>query len=258
MSGAAVSARLAGKVALVTGAGSGIGRSSAQRLAAEGATVVVSDLDLDGAGATAGLIEQADGTAKAVALDVASGDQLERVVAEIVAEFGRLDIAHNNAGIDLGAYASLVDTTEEQWERVMSVNLKGVWLSMRAEIPAMTKGGGGSIINTASAGGFKAGPGRGVYNTSKAGVVMLTRAAALESAAANIRVNAVSPGMVRTPALERAFAQNEQLEQRLMQMTPMGRISDPSEIGSVVAFLASDDASFVTGASIGIDGGGLA
>ncbi|HZO37344.1 MAG TPA: glucose 1-dehydrogenase [Solirubrobacteraceae bacterium] len=258
MAGAAVPTRLVGKIALVTGAAQGIGRASAQRLAAEGAVVVVADANAEGAEETAKLIRDAGGSAKARPVDVTSADQLEQLVREIVAEFGRLDVAHNNAGIDIGRHPTLVDTTEDEWDRIMSVNLKGIWLSMRAEIPSMTKGGGGAIVNTASAGAFKAGPGFSAYGTTKAGVVMLTRAAALENSGANIRVNAIAPGMVRTPMLESAFSDSPQLEQMLVQMTPMARISDASEMASIVAFLASDDASFVTGATIVADGGSLA
>ena len=258
MAAEAVPTRLTGKIAIVTGAGQGIGRASAQRLAAEGATVVVVDANSAGTEETVKLIGEAGGTAKAATVDVTSADQLERLVAETVEEFGRLDIAHNNAGVDIGRHPTLVDTTEDEWDRIMSVNLKGIWLSMRAEIPAMTQAGGGSIINTASAGAFKAGPGFSAYATTKAGVVMLTRAAALENSAANIRVNAIAPGMVRTPMLESAFSDSPQLEQMLVQMTPMGRISDASEMASIIAFLASDDASFVTGATIVADGGSLA
>jgi NAD(P)-dependent dehydrogenase (short-subunit alcohol dehydrogenase family) len=249
---------LVGKVALVTGAGSGIGRSSAQRLAAEGATVVVADLNLDGAHETVRLITDAGGAAKAAAVDVSSADSLERLIIEIDKDFGRLDIAHNNAGIDLDRHPRVVETSEEEWARIISINLKGIWLSLRAELPVMTRSGGGAIINTSSSTAFRATRGMGPYSASKAGVVMLTKTAALEHASDGIRVNAIAAGPVRTPLIQRSFDLRPEVEEMATTMIPMGRISDPSEIASIVAWLASDDASFVTGTVVVADGGLLA
>jgi len=250
--------RLAGKVALVTGAGSGIGRASAQRLAAEGASVVVSDLDAATAKATADAIIARGGAATAIRADVRDAMDVDALVAGAVNAYGALDIAHNNAGIDLGHHPAFVETTEDEWDSIMAVNLKGVWLCMRAELQVMAAAGSGSIINTASAAAFRAGPGMSAYGATKAGVVILTKAAALEHAASGIRVNAIAPGMVRTPMLEAAFSDSPHLEEMLTQLTPLHRISDPSEMASVVAWLASDDASYVTGTAVLVDGGSLA
>ncbi|WP_262699532.1 MULTISPECIES: SDR family NAD(P)-dependent oxidoreductase [Streptomyces] len=246
------------KVALVTGAGSGIGRASAQRLAAEGALVAVADIDGERAQETVAMIRDAGNTARAFSADVSVADDVERLIASVVDGFGRIDIAHNNAGILLDRHPMLVDTTEAEWDRIMSVNLKGVWLCLRAELRIMATAGRGVIVNSSSAAALRAGPGGSAYATTKAGIIMLTKTAAVEHASQGIRVNAIAPGMVRTPPLDDAFTRDPEFAQRMTQMTPMQRISDPAEIAAVVAWLASDDASYMTGTTVIADGGAVA
>lgn len=249
---------LDGKVALVTGGSSGIGRASALAFARAGARVVVGDLDPAGGAATIRQIVDAGGEAIFVGADVSRANQVEGLIGRAVATYGRLDCAHNNAGIE-GAVTSVIDYPEELWDRVISVNLKGVWLCLKYEIPPMLQQGSGAIVNTASVAGL-VGSYRGLsaYAASKHGVVGLTKTAALEYAPAGIRVNAVCPGIIRTPLAERAFGSGPDVEARLAAAYPAGRLGTPEEVAEAVVWLCSDMASFVTGHALPIDGGYLA
>ncbi|GIX49235.1 MAG: short chain dehydrogenase [Candidatus Tectimicrobiota bacterium] len=246
---------LAGKVVLVTGAASGIGRATALACAREGARVVVADTAAAGGEETVARIRQAGGEARFVRADVTRAAEVEALVAEAVAAYGRLDCAHNNAGIE-GPLAPTAEYPEEAWDRVLAVNLKGVWLCMKYEIAQMLRQGGGAIVNTASLAGLVGARRLAAYVASKHGVVGLTRAAALEYAKAGIRVNAVCPGIIRTAMVQRMFLErNPQAEERLAASEPMGRLGTPEEVAEAVVWLCSDAASFVTGHALSVDGG---
>jgi NAD(P)-dependent dehydrogenase (short-subunit alcohol dehydrogenase family) len=245
---------LAGKVALVTGGGSGIGRASACAFAREGARVVVADVAIEGGEETVRLIEESGGEAVFVKADVSKRVEVEAMVNTGAATWGRLDCAHNNAGL-AEFRASTADLTEEVWDHIIAVNLKGVWLSMKYEIPQMLKHGRGAIVNTASVVGLVGVGYQPAYVASKHGVVGLTKAAALEYAKAGIRVNAVCPGAVRTPAIEWFIGSNPQLERRLKAQHPIGRLGTAEEIAATVVWLCSDAASFITGHAMAVDGG---
>ena len=248
---------LQGKIALVTGGGSGIGRASALAFAREGAKVVVADVVIDGGEETIGLIKKAGGEAIFVKADVSKAAEVEALVNKAVEAYGRLDCTYNNAGIE-GIMASTTDYTEEAWDRVMAINLKGVWLCMKYEIPQMLKQGGGAIVNTASVAGLLGGQRMPAYVASKHGVVGLTKTAALEYAKSGIRVNAVCPGAIRTPMMERAIAMRPEFERQALAAEPIGRMAKPEEVAEAVAWLCSDAASFVTGHSMVVDGGMVA
>jgi NAD(P)-dependent dehydrogenase (short-subunit alcohol dehydrogenase family) len=251
-----------GKVALITGSGSGIGRASARAFGREGASVVVADVDVNGGEETVQMIRDAGGEASFVATDVSNPDQVNALVAKTEELYGGLDCAHNNAGIE-GAAAETHEYPEEDWDRIVAVNLKGVWLAMRAEIPAMLKRGKGAIVNTASTFGLVAVPNCCGYVATKHAVAGLTKAAALENARRGIRINAVCPGAVDTPLLDRFFDgiapdDPQALSDAYAEQEPIGRLGRPSEIGEAVVWLCSDAASFVTGTPMPVDGGWLA
>ncbi len=245
---------VAGKVALVTGGGSGIGRQACLVFCREGAQVVVSDVTVEGGEETLSLIKQAGGEAAFVKADVAQAAEVEALVAKTVEAYGRLDCAYNNAGI-AGRTARVADDTEENWERILSINLKGVWLCLKYEIAHMLKQGGGAIVNTASGAGLIGVRRTGAYVASKHGVVGLTKTAALEYAKANIRVNAVCPGPIDTPMLRGA---SERVIDAMAAAQPNGRLGQPQEIAEAVVWLCSDAASFVTGHPMPVDGGYVA
>jgi len=245
---------LEGKVTLVTGAGGGIGRATAVVLGQAGAKVLVSDVSTRRGEETAGLVRAAGAEAEFFKADVSRAADVEALIATAVKRWGRLDCAHNNAGIS-GTVVNVADDTEENWDRTLAVDLKGVWLCMKYEIAQMLKQGGGSIVNTASTAGLLGAVRMGAYAAAKHGVVGLTRTAALEYARSNIRVNAICPGVVGTPVILGWFESNERLKKAMIAQEPIGRVGEPEEIGNAVAWLFSDRASFVTGAAIPIDGG---
>jgi NAD(P)-dependent dehydrogenase (short-subunit alcohol dehydrogenase family) len=250
-------AGLRGKVVLVTGGGSGIGRATSLRLAQEGAKVMIADYVPEGAERTVKLIKDAGGEASCLAADVSVSNQVEMMVNKTVEIYGRIDGAFNNAGIE-GRMANTVEATEENFDRTIAINLKGVWLCMKYEIPQMLKQGGGSIVNTASVAGLVGFHNLSAYNASKHGVIGLTKTAALEYAQKNIRVNCVNPGVIDTPMVARLVDSGGMNESDLTRGEPVGRMGQPQEIGEGVIWLLSDAASFVTGHSLVIDGGWVA
>jgi NAD(P)-dependent dehydrogenase (short-subunit alcohol dehydrogenase family) len=243
-----------GKVALVTGGGSGIGRATALVFAREGAKVVVADIMVDGGEETVRLVKAAGGEAVFIKTDVSKPTDVAAMVQKAVATYGRLDCAHNNAGIE-GATGKTADYREEDWDRVISINLTGVWLCMKYEIPQMLKQGGGAIVNTASDAGLLGVPQMPAYVASKHGVAGLTKTAALEYAKAGIRVNAVCPGVIKTPMVERITGQRPGRVERMTAVEPVGRMGKPEEIAEAVVWLCSDASSFVTGLPMPVDGG---
>jgi len=245
---------LQNKVALVTGGGSGIGRATALRLAREGARIMIADYIPDGAVKTVAMIKEAGGTADCFAADVSVTGQVEAMINKTVATFGRLDCAFNNAGIE-GELSDTTACTEENFDRVIAIDLKAVWLCMRYEIPQMLKQGGGSIVNTASIAGLLGFNGIPAYVAAKHGVVGLTKTAALEFAQKNIRVNCVCPGVINTPMVQRTFDKGGFSEADVIAGEPIGRLGKPEEIAEGVCWLLSDAASFVTGHPMVIDGG---
>lgn len=242
-----MSERLEGKVAIVTGAGSGIGAATARRFHEEGAKVVLADVS---GGQEAVAKELGDG-ALAVHTDVRDGASVRAMVAAAVDTFGRLDVLYNNAGID-GDLHQVGEMPEEAWDQVQAVNLRGVFLGIRYAIPEMLKIGGGSIINTASMAATVAFPTMASYCAAKGGVVMLTKTAAAEYAGQGIRVNAISPGTIQTGITDHLPAD---MMKAIIERNPVGRIADPSEVASLALFLASDESRFITGADHLIDGG---
>jgi len=246
---------LQGKVTLVTGASTGIGKASALAFAREGATVVVSDINVDGGEETARLIGDSGGRALFFEADVSKQDQVEALVRRTVEAYGRLDCAFNNAGIAGAIGVSSHEYPDDVWDRVVAINLKGVWLCMKHEIPQMLKQGGGAIVNTASIWGLVGAAGASAYVASKHGVVGLTRAAALEYAPHGIRINAVNPGTIRTPILDPFIAAIPDFESQMTARHPIGRIGMPEEVAEAVTWLCSDAASFVIGQNLPVDGG---
>lgn len=246
------------KVALVTGAASGIGRATALAFARAGARVVVADRDGAGNKETAQQICDAGGVVLAIETDVSSPGDVEEMVEETLRAFGRLDYACNNAGVE-GTLVPTADYTLQEWDRVMAVNLRGVWLCMRAEIPPMLRNGGGAIVNMASILGTVGFANAPAYTAAKHGVVGLTKAAALEYAAQGIRVNVVCPAFIETPMLERAgITSDPAMREAVTKLHPIGRMGTSEEVAEAVLWLSSPAASFVTGHALLVDGGFVA
>ena len=243
------------KIALVTGAGSGIGRATSLVLAREGATIVVSDVNADGGEETVSAIKYMGGDGMFVHADVSQAADVEALVGAVVNAYGRLDIAYNNAGIEGFTGGRLHEYPEDTWDRLIDINVKGVWLCLKYEIPQMLKQGGGAIVNTASAAGLVGSRQMSAYVASKHAVVGLTKSAALEYAKDGIRVNAVCPGIIDTPMMDRLVeGRDPEYAASIPVRQPIGRKGTPGEIAEAVAWLCSDAASLVTGLAMSVDG----
>jgi NAD(P)-dependent dehydrogenase (short-subunit alcohol dehydrogenase family) len=253
--------RLSGKVALITGGSSGIGQAAALAFAREGANVAIADVDAKGSEETIQRVKALGGETVFIKADVSKALDVEATVNKVVATYGRLDCAFNNAGIS-GELGPTAECTEENWDRIIAIDLKGVWLCMKYEILQMLKQGSGAIVNTASNFGLVGCEAQPAYTASKHGVVGLTKTAALEYAKAGIRINAVCPGPTQTPLVDKVLAQRpemaNQMVERIMAMEPVGRMGKPEEIAEAVTWLCSDAASFVTGIAMPVDGGFVA
>lgn len=249
---------LEGKTAIITGAGSGIGRATAKIFAREGAKLLISDIAAEAGTETLEALRATGAAAIFMKVDVSKTSDVAAMVAKAVEAYGRIDCAFNNAGIE-GEGAVTHKCSEENWHRVISINLTGVWLCMKAEIEQMLKqGGGGSIVNTSSLAGLAGSVGGPAYVASKHGVAGLTKTAALEYGRHGIRVNAVCPGPIRTPMMRRIMRDSAEAEQRFIRAEPLKRFGEPEEIGESVAWLCSDRASYVTGLAMPVDGGAIA
>ena len=247
--------KLAGKVAVITGAGSGIGRATALLFSEEGAKIVVSDISKKGGEESVRQITERGGVAIFVRTDVTKSGDVKAMVEESIKAYGRIDVLHNNAGISPSG--RITDISEKDWDSVMNINLKGVFLCSKYVVPNMLRAGGGVIVNTASAFGLNAFPGKAAYCASKAGVVLLTKEMALDYAP-NVRVNCICPGAVHTPMYERILAtlkDPEQAKREELKWYPLGRVAEPEEIAKAALYLASEDSSYVTGMALIIDGG---
>lgn len=258
--------RLENKVAIVTGAGQGIGEAAALKMAEEGAKVVVSDINEQTGNAVAERIRAAGGEAVFVAADVSNVDDVKALMASTKEAFGRLDVLHNNAGVhetNFTERAQSFELDEAVWDKVIGINLKGVWMCSKYAVPLLAEGGGGAIVSAASIGGLIGYPMGSAYGPSKAGVVQLTRVMAIELAPKNIRVNCYAPGNVDTPMVQKYYASGPPEEQEMIKAQVVGthlfkRLGRPEEVANLVVFLASDDSSMMTGSCVVIDLGTLA
>ncbi len=248
------SRRLDGKVAIITGASSGIGAATGRLFAREGATVVLAARRESELAQLAGEISASGGKALAVRTDVADGKSVEALVQRALDTYGRLDLAFNNAGVE-GGMKPLVEYSQEEFERVIAINLTGIFLCMKYEIPALLATGGGAIVNTSSTVGVIAWPGLAAYTASKHGMLGLTKTAALDYGAKGIRVNAIAPSTVRTEKIAGIIAANPKIEEGMRRAIPLGRIAELEEVAETVLWLCSDGASFINGATLPVDGG---
>jgi NAD(P)-dependent dehydrogenase (short-subunit alcohol dehydrogenase family) len=244
----------AGKVAFITGAANGIGRATALAFAREGASVVCADVSKQNNQETAVMIEKLGVPALAVQCDVSLAHDVRRALDATIETFGRLDFAFNNAGIEY-AVTPAADVAEEEWDRIIAIDLRGVFLCLKYEIPLMLKQGGGAIVNTSSGAGVKGFAGGAAYVAAKHGVIGLTRAAALDYAAQNVRINAVCPGIIDTPMMHRFTGGTSEGRQTVIAQEPIGRMGTPDEIAATVVWLCSDAAAFVIGHALVVDGG---
>ena len=249
--------RVKGKVALITGGGSGIGRATAMLFASEGARVVVADYNVEGGERTAKAIKEAGGDAIFHPADVANPGEVETLVRKTIEAYGRLDCAFNNAGIE-GQFSSTPECTLENWQRVIGINLSGVFYCMKYEVPEILKTGGGTIVNTSSICGLAGIANTAAYTAAKHGVVGLTKTAALEFSSKGIRVNAVCPGFIRTPMVARVMDRGSFDEKAVIQTHPINRLGKAEEIAEAVLWLSTDASSFVTGVPMPVDGAYLA
>lgn len=247
--------RFAGKVALVTGGASGLGRAAVELFASEGASVVILDHSRAQGEAAAAAVRSQGAQVLFLETDVSVRAAVDRSFEQAVEHFGRIDCAFNNAGVPDGS-RSLVDSTQANWDRVISINLEGIWHCMTAEIRHMLRTGGGTIVNMSSRTGLVGAPTDAIYGASKHGVIGLTKSAAVEFAARGIRINAVCPGLIRTPLTEDRF--QDKLDTMQSAVNPLGRIGRPEEVADVVAWLCSDASSFVVGVALPVDGGATA
>lgn len=245
------------KVAIVTGGSYGIGRAAAVAFAERGAKVVIADYIEDKEEETLKLIKAVGSEGLFIRCDVSNNNDVKAMADTTVATFGRLDYAFNNAGIE-GTTANIPDCTEENWDKTISINLKGIWLCMKYEIPQMLKQGKGAIVNCASVAGLIGFSGLPAYVASKHAVVGLTKTAALENSQQNIRINAVCPGVIHTAMIDRITGKDKEVEKQYIGMEPMGRMGDPKEVGEAITWLCSDSASFITGIALPVDGGWIA
>lgn len=242
------------KIAFITGAGSGIGRATALAFAREGATVIVTGVFYEDLQNTVNLIEKTGGRAWSIICDVSSESDITAALNETVKKFGRLDFAFNNAGIEQPV-KPMIDITADEWDRLFAVNIRGVFLCMKHQIPLMLKQGGGAIVNTSSGAGIKGFRGQAAYAATKHGLIGLTKSAALDYADANIRINAVCPGIIETPMMDRFTGGTDEGQKRVIAQEPVGRMGRPEEIAETVIWLCSDAGAFTIGAAIVVDGG---
>lgn len=243
-----------GKVALVTGGGSGIGRATAMLFAVHGAAVVVADKNLDGANKTLEMIKKSGEDGVAMQVDVSEESQIKKMVDDTIKKLGRLDFACNNAGIE-GETNPITECSNENWQRVLDINLRGVLWCMKYEIPEMLKNGGGALVNISSIAGLVGFSGMPAYVSSKHAINGLTKTAALENAQQGLRVNSVCPGAIQTPMIERFVGESPEARKDLETQHPMGRFGKPEEVAEAVVWLCSDKASYVTGQTLAVDGG---
>lgn len=248
------SSEYCGRVAYITGGGSGIGRATALAFAERGARISVVDRSGELARETAGLVEEAGGTALALPCNVMNESEVVASIAKTIEAYGRLDYAFNNAGVEQSA-SKVVDTSIDEWNRLLGVNLNGVFLGLKHQIPAMLESGGGAIVNTSSGAGVVGIAGQGAYAASKWGVIGLTKSVALEYAAQNIRINVIAPGIINTSMMDRFSGGTEEGRQRVIEQEPVGRMGRPEEIAAGVLWLCSHLGSFTTGHAYVMDGG---